>query len=68
MPVARQYYAQVVCVALRLAVAAWGAPSGRQYSNRLDEHRRAEACAAVRTINVLVALQRTCRSTGEQQN
>ena len=25
VPVARQYYAQVVCVALRLAVAAWGA-------------------------------------------
>ena len=55
--VARRYCDQMVCVALRLAVAAWGAPSGRQYSNRLDAPARAEACAATRMINILVALQ-----------
>ena len=60
MPVARRYCAQVVCVALRLAVAAWGHYEHRQYSNRLDARRRAEACAATRMINVLVAIQRTC--------
>ena len=39
MPVARQYYAQVVCVALRLAVAAWGANKRRKIPNRFGASR-----------------------------
>mmetsp|Transcript_8637 Transcript_8637/g.23407 ORF Transcript_8637/g.23407 Transcript_8637/m.23407 type:complete len:157 (+) Transcript_8637:1018-1488(+) len=61
-PVARQYYAQAVCVALRLAVAAWGRDEHRQNSQQIWCVASPRRAAAARTINVLVALQRTCRS------